>query len=220
MKNITKKIDNPAFTMIELVFVIVALGIIAAIAMPKLDRERRQEAADSILSNIRYAQHMAMSDFRQDFTDTDWQMSFWQFRVEGCSDNGLFMQVGSDKDYGGDISRTESATDPANSLPMFWLNTSACESGGDNTVSDRIFITKNFGVTGVVGGGACAGIQHIGFDHLGRPHVSFTAATSPNYVSYMQSACTFTFAVSGETSFTISIQPESGFAQIVGQNDS
>lgn len=53
---------HPAFTMIELVFVIVVLGILSALAMPRIDRDLRQEAKDNILSSIRYTQHLALID--------------------------------------------------------------------------------------------------------------------------------------------------------------
>ena len=48
------KMQKNAFTMIELVFAIVVLGILTAIGLPNIDKDNRQEAADIILSNIRY----------------------------------------------------------------------------------------------------------------------------------------------------------------------
>jgi len=54
--------NKSAFTMIELILVIVVLGILAALAMPRVDRDSRQEAADNILSAIRYTQHLALMD--------------------------------------------------------------------------------------------------------------------------------------------------------------
>lgn len=210
---------RPAFTMIELVLVIVVLGILGALALPRLERDLKQEAADTVLSNIRYTQHMALLDNKHEFDNASWQVKFWQIKFEGCSDNGLFLSVGSDVDEQGDIDKSEAAIDPANGLPMFWLNNSACEQGGDNTVSPNIFLTKKYGVTGVIGSGGCTG-KHIGFDHLGRPHVSFSASAKPNNASYMTTQCTFTFTLSDGDSFAVTIQPETGFAQIVGQDNS
>ena len=51
-----------AFTMIELIFVIVVVGILAAIMIPKLNRNASREAANQILTHIRYTQHLAMQD--------------------------------------------------------------------------------------------------------------------------------------------------------------
>lgn len=209
------KIKRPAFTMLELVFVIVALGIIAVFAMPKLDRDRQQEAADVVLSNIRYTQHLALLDNKQKFDDNQWQREFWRIEFESCaSGSGLFFAVGSDLDHDGSLDQTETALDPANSKPLSWTNTSSCASGGDGSVSENIFITKKYGVNSVAGTGGCSGLKHIGFDHLGRPHVSFTGSSIPDNASYMSSACTFTFTMEDSSTFAVTIQPETGYAQI------
>lgn len=210
-----------AFTMIELVLVIVVLGILAALAIPRLDRDIKQEAADSILSDIRYTQHLALLSSKHNFLDPKWQTAFWRISFESCgSGSGMFTGIGTDIDYAGDTAQTEAAIDPANGKPMFWTNTASCTNGGDGTVSDRIFITKKFGIQSVAGTGGCNGLQHIGFDHLGRPHVSFSSSTTPNYASYMGSACTFTFTMADSDTFAITINQETGHAFIVGQDDS
>ena len=223
MKTDTKTTTfKPAFTMIELVFAIVVLGIIAAVAMPRLDRDRTQEASDGILSNIRYTQQMALNDFRHSFKDPNWQRSFWQIQFEGCAGDGMFFTIGADKDYGGDISESEAALDPSDAgLPMFWRNTASCDIDDDTSAASRnIFITKLYGVTNVEGHGGCENLQHIGFDHLGRPHVGFSGSGVPYYSSYMSEKCTFTFTVEDAPNFSISIAPETGYAHIVDQNAS
>ena len=54
--------NKKAFTMLELVFVIVVSGILAATFIPRFDRDNLQEAADQVISHIRYTQHLAMVD--------------------------------------------------------------------------------------------------------------------------------------------------------------
>ena len=51
-----------AFTMLELVFVIVVIGILAAAIIPSTRTNPAQEAAIQLLSDIRYTQHLAMID--------------------------------------------------------------------------------------------------------------------------------------------------------------
>ena len=213
-----------AFTMVELVFVIVVLGILAALAMPRLDRDRTQEAADSILADIRYTQHMAMVDFRQQSigaSANQWQRSFWQIKIESCGNStGLFVSVGADKNYGGDINVGEAAIDPSNGKPMFWSNAADCAPGDDlSSASENIFITKKFGVT-AIDSSACNNVQHIGFDHLGRPHAGFSGSGTPDYSTYLNNSCTFAFTVEGGDDFSITIAPETGYAQIVDQDAS
>jgi len=219
---ITKlNIKNNAFTMLELVLVIVVLGILAAVAMPNLDRDLKQEAADTILSGIRYTQHLALTDNKQKFNNPTWQRAFWKISFENCSGGGLFMGIGTDMDREGDTDLSEAALDPSNGKPMFWQNTSACSSGSDlSSASENIFLTKKFGVTAVAGSGGCTGVQHLGFDHLGRPHVSFSGSDIPNYASYVSNTCSFIFTMSDNTTVTINIEPETGYAYIANQSGS
>ncbi len=222
MKNFNFKHTNTrhAFTMLELVFVIVVLGIIAALALPKLDRDLKQEAADTILSHIRYTQHLALSDHKHKFNEPKWQRAFWEITFESCSGGDLFIGVGTDMNYGGDTNIEEAATDPSNGKPMFWTNTASCAPGVDlSSASENIFITKKFGVTSVSESGGCTG-KHIGFDHLGRPQVGFSGSNTPDYSSYMSNACTFTFTMSDGDTFAITIQPETGYSYISDQNAS
>jgi len=212
------KIKNNAFTMLELVLVIVVLGILSAVTMPKLDRDLKQEAADTILSAIRYTQHLALTDNKHKFNDPTWQRAFWKISFENCSGGGLFMGIGTDMDREGDTDFSEAALDASNGKPMFWLNTSSCSTGDDlSSASENIFLTKKFGVSAVAGTNSCAGVQHIGFDHLGRPHVSFSASSIPNYASYINDTCTFTFTMSDNTTLIINIESETGYAYISDQ---
>lgn len=210
--------------MVELVLVVVVMAILAMLAIPRMDRDIRQEAADTVLSDIRYTQHLALIDDKQKIDEPKWQRSFWKISFEACSDGGIFVGIGSDMNYKGDIDENESAIDPSNGNPMFYRNTSSCKNGednngGKNTVSSNIFLTKKYGITSVNGSGGCTG-KHIGFDHLGRPHTRFTASNKPDYSSYMDKDCKFTFALSNGESFAISIKTESGYANIVGEDDS
>ena len=58
-----------AFTMLELVFVIVVVGILSYFVASSFQRNTVVEAADQITSHIRYTQHLAMSDSKFDTTD-------------------------------------------------------------------------------------------------------------------------------------------------------
>jgi len=222
-----------AFTMIELVLVIVVLGILAVLSMPRLDRDLKQEAADNILSSIRYTQHLALLDYKHKFDDPKWQQRFWRIVFSTCTGTDKFYMVGSDDDMESSTNalfdENESAIDPVNGKPMFWTGGVDCSDGGDGTVSEEIFISKKYGVTAVtpLAGSGCASAAHIAFDHLGRPYhgANFsqsgdTVAAHPIYSGYMKTACTFGFTLSDGDTFSITIEPETGHAFIVGQPDS
>jgi len=215
---------RPAFTMIELVLVIVVLGILAALAMPRLDRDLRQEAADSILSNIRYTQHLALMDDKQKFDKAKWQQRFWHLYFGTC-ESKAFYTIGSDDNMDSSsnarVDHTEAAIDPANGKLIWATDGSSCSGTQSPTdISPNIFIGKKYGVTTITPGGGCSN-KYIGFDHLGRPYASaFPSSSKPNNAGRISSMCTFTFALSDGGTFAISIQPETGYAQIVDQNAS
>ena len=214
-----------AFTIIELTLAIVIIGILASLALPRMDRDLREEASGSILSNIRYTRHLAQMDNMQMFNNKQWERRYWKIMFGTCSDaNNKFYMVGTDSnmDSGGFFDRNESAIDPANGKPMFWVNGQDCSSGGDSSVSPQIFISKKFGINSISWSGGCANVQHIGFDHLGRPHVGFGSSNGPDQGSYMFEDCTITFGFEDSSipDFSIKIAKETGYAFIVGQPDS
>ena len=222
------KMKRMAFTTIELVLVIVVLGILSALAMPRLERDLKQEAADSILSNIRYTQHLALTDNKHMFNDAKWQQKFWRIVFSTCTGNDRYFMVGTDADMESSsnafFDQSEAALDPSTGKPLFWTNGQDCSSGGDGTVSEEVFISKKYGITTVTSSGSCSNtansMGHIGFDNLGRPHYGFSSSTQPNYSSIITSKCIFTFTLSDGDTFSIDIEPETGYAYISDQENS
>jgi prepilin-type N-terminal cleavage/methylation domain-containing protein len=217
-------LTRQAFTMIELVFVIIVMGVLAALAMPRLNSDKKQEAMDNILSDIRYTQHLALMGSKQMFNNEKWQQRYWRIVFSDCGGDYFYM-IGTDDDMesanNAFFSREEAATDPANGKPMFY----ACNKKVDK--SNRIFLTDKYGITSILAEGGCTGnnnggggSDHIGFDHLGRAHHDFSASTEPNYDGYMYDTCTLTFTFDDGNTEKITIAPETGYATIVGQPDS
>jgi len=208
-----------AFTMVELLFVIVVIGILASLAMPRLDRDNKQEASDNILSAIRYTQHLALTDNKTDPSLINWQKSLWTIRFHTSDDNdidALFYTVASDMSRNGSIAKTETAIDPVNGKYMYNLNADTT-IGSDE--SPNIFIGKQYGVDSISFAGGCSDDQqHISFDQLGRPHNGISGAGN-TYSTYMNSDCnlTFNFTNSIADAFSIIIEKETGYAYIDGQ---
>lgn len=180
-----------AFTMIELVLVIVVLGILAALTIPRLERDLKQEAADNILSAIRYTQHLALLDNKHEFDNASWPSKLWNISFAADGSNYSITSNGTP------------AIDPSNGKTM----------DGSSTGSPNANVGKKYGVSSISG---CNNL--VIFDHLGRP---FTAlSTTNNYSTYMNSACTLSFTLSDGDTFQIYIEPETGYAYIVGQQNS
>ncbi len=224
-----------AFTMLELIMVIVVLGILAVIAMPRLDSDRRQEAADNILSSIRYTQSLALIDNKNDRTGsglvvamrTNWQRGLWHIRFSSYNGgNKWFYTISSSRDGDGNVDQDETTIDPSNGKFMYNL-------AGDGTIdaseSPNIFISEMYGVnnvdfsncTGATGRNQGANTaRHIAFDYMGRPHKGIYAATN-DYATVMHADCIIRFTfLDGNIPLEININSETGYAYIVGQADS
>ena len=213
-----------AFTMIELVFAIVVIGILASLAMPRIDRDLMNEAGTNILADIRYTQHLALMDNKHEFDEPKWQRKWWKIGFEHCSDNNAswFETVSTDLNMKGNINTGEEALDPANNLPMDIAG--SCTEPG---VNKRMLLTKNYGILNITQSNNCGNNMYIGFDYLGRPHSGYLNSDQPNYASYLSQDCNITFTMSTDTdgdgasdTFTIRITAETGYAFIENQPDS
>jgi len=209
-----------AFTLIELVFVIVILGILASLAVGRMDRDLKQEASETILSHIRLAQQLALNDnkHRSD-NDNTWQRAYWQFGFRACGTSVAY-RVGSDTSLGGNgvngIGKREAAIDPVDGK---YLRTASCSENALDE-SPSVLITKKYGIlnSGVTTSGGCTS-RGIAFDYLGRPHTNATYDT-PDFSNIMTSDCHLNFVMSNNNeavdNFTIIIEKETGYAYIVG----
>jgi len=219
--------EKNAFTLIELVMVITVLGILAALAIPRMDRDLKQEAADNILSAIRHTQHMALTDNRHKFNRTDWQKALWQIRFTKNTAGDIWSYtIGSNNDYasgGINIDKNESVIDPMNG--KFIFNQSPSSPQDDE--SPNIFLTKKYGITTITFNSGCHGTlnssaTHIAFDNLGRPHRGVTSGATNDYDTYINNGnCQITFASPAfDSNLTIELKQETGHAFIVGQPNS
>ncbi len=71
-----------AFTLLELVFVIVVVGILAAVIIPSTRTNPVREAAIQLVSHIRYAQHLAMVDDKFNISDPTWYENRWRISFD------------------------------------------------------------------------------------------------------------------------------------------
>jgi len=219
---------HKAFTMIELIMVIVVLGILASLAIPRMKRDLHQEAADNILSAIRYTQHLALIDDKHKFNKARWQRRFWGIYFTTSTSNPLnnFYVIASDNNMSGDYTKDECAIDPANGKYMY--NAGGATTTIDSDESPNIFIGKKYGINNITfegcnsPNGGIGNSKYIGFDHLGRPHVKFLNSNQPDNASYMTSDCNLTFSFSNGAfdPFKIIITKETGYAYIADQPDS
>ena len=180
-----------AFTLVELIFVIVVVGILAFALWPKKQPIQALEAARQIVAHIRYTQHLALNDDKfATHTDTggtgnsiaiDWYKRMWrivfsnQNKIEGKCDNtgwryAVYQNIGNDLSDGGQPNgEIEVAQNPAEPGKVL----SGCFSGIYKNTTSSMDLNKAYGIENInLDEFANRGNQGIIFDELGRAYPS------------------------------------------------
>ena len=192
--------------MLELVFVIMIIGIIAALVIPRIDRDNVFEAANQVVNHIKYTQHLAMTEDVYNDQVQDWHRGRWQIQFYGCGGYAVSKDLGLD---GGLPGRLESARDPQ--TRKFLYTDAACTVPAQITDYERVNLAGAFDIANIALSVTCGGLT-IAFDTLGRPY-STLAAGAPNGV--LKQPCNILITSNTGTARTVQIQPETGYACIL-----
>ena len=201
-----------AFTMLELVFVIIVLGILAVLAIPNFNRHPLQEAAEQVAGHIRYTQHLAMVDDKFDPADILWFREYWQLEFKRVGNPlSIYYEIYSDIDHLGNSDSTthkEVASDPltANSLD------------GNSNITE---LTR-YGIKAVSFSTSChastsVAIGELSFDTLGRPYyyINSSKPLVANIYQYLiQTICTISLEHQTDGNATITVSPETGYVSV------
>ncbi|MCK9374470.1 MAG: prepilin-type N-terminal cleavage/methylation domain-containing protein [Sulfuricurvum sp.] len=200
-----------AFTLLELVFVIIVIGILAVLAMPNFSSNPLQQAAMQVAEHIRYTQHLAMVDDKFDQTDPTWWQKRWQMRFPHTTINGIkvyYYEVFSDDNKAGNSNLNEEAVDPLTGQTIGDGVTAVATIPDTSLVN----LTKRFGVTSVTGTCVLGGAYRtIAFDNLGRPYLDVYTDIYSNVVP--AGGCTIVLNHPDGTA-TITVQEETGLVSI------
>ena len=176
-----------AFTLVELIFVVVVIGILAFSLWPKKQPIQALAAARQIVAHIRYTQHLALNDDKfATHTDTggtdsiakDWYKRLWRITFsdikadKDCKIGGWRYAVyqniaGNLSDGGQPNGANEAARNPAQAGKVL----SACYSGLSTNTSDELNLGQTYKIENIdFSEFAAGGIQGIIFDELGRAY--------------------------------------------------
>lgn len=193
MKTDLKYPSSKAFTMLELIFVIVVVGILSFVAASSFQRNTLIEATDQVISHIRYTQHLAMMDDKFTPSNANWIRGRWKIAF----DVNNSYAISSDKNFNNALDTTEYAKDP--------IDTNRNLNGVTN---ENLNLPKKYGVTRDTVNSTCG--NTLFFDYLGRPMKAST--TTYAQADMIQGSCTIVFT-NGVDTRTIRIQGETGYAR-------
>lgn len=214
-----------AFTMLELVVVIVVIGIIAVAALPRINDDHIAEAADQVMSHIRYTQHLAMQDSKVGDGDK-WYKKRWSItftRASFCrgTNEWRYSVYHDDGNTTGNLnSANEVARDPLDPNKFMSSGWAGISDANCANVSSKYNLATKFGITNVELRGVCgdSNLQTISFDEFGRPMqgVSTTGTSATrgyDRLVHNGQNCQIVLSTAKKTA-TITVTPETGFLQV------
>lgn len=214
-----------AFTMLELVVVIVVIGIIAVAALPRINDDHIAEAADQVMSHIRYTQHLAMQDSKVG-DGSNWYKKRWSItftRASFCrgTNEWRYSVYHDDGDTTGNLnSANEVARDPLDPNKFMSSGWAGISDANCANVSSKYNLATKFGITNVELRGVCgdSNLQTISFDEFGRPMkgVSTTGTSATrgyDRLIHNGQNCQIVLSTAKKTA-TITVTPETGFLQV------
>ena len=227
-----------AFTMIELVFVIVVVGILSVMIAPNFQGNNLRQAADQLVSHIRYTQHLAMMDNKFDVNDADWYKERWQIFFSTTANSTISYSILSDTpsslgNYQGSpkanstYTEVSVASNPLNpSTYLIGTSYSTFHNSDTERLTQTLDIGNEYGILDLDLSSSCkvGSSTRIAFDNIGRPlrgtFHNFTEVYPSGNIITSQciiqictvSDCT---VATGDEIIEIAIEPETGYTHIL-----
>ncbi|WP_456449057.1 pilus assembly FimT family protein [Hydrogenimonas sp.] len=200
-----------AFTLLELIAVIVIVAILSLVLIPRFGDSKLREAADQIIAHIRYTQHLAMMDDRYNPEDPTWYYERWRINFRDCAgaSTDKYYVVYRDLNHGGASAapgRDESAVNPHDK--KFLYNSGSCEKNMID--SSEVLIGLKYGITDVGFHGGCTR-HYLAFDKLGRPYGGTYGTNSVD--GLLMADCNITFD-GRDGNFTVTVKKETGYVYL------
>lgn len=165
-----------AFTLLELIFVIVVIGILAGAIIPNVKSSSLYDAASQVVSHIRYVQHLAMIDDKFNSKDEDWYKTRWQIKFSKVSgsDNKWAYAIFHDLDKDSSPDANEIAINPLDNTKKLTGGYTGAIEYSSKTATKELNLGNKYSIMDVDFNNC--GINNndekkrIFFDNLGRPY--------------------------------------------------
>lgn len=214
-----------AFTLIELIFVLVVIGVIAAVSLPNLNKNDLSKAAVQVATHIRYTQHLAMMDDKFDKTDSNWYKKRWQIQFNKTIDtiDVWAYTIYSDYTISGNANGvSEIAKNPYNKNQYLTGGASGFIDLNDNRRMKVMALQETYGIKDIKFSNCGSTAKRISFDTLGRP-LNGSPSTANNQVERIITTqciiklCEVTDcdAANLDEAISIFIEPETGFVDVL-----
>ncbi len=225
---------SSAFTMIELIIVMVVAGILAAVMIPRLERDNLRMAANQVVRHIQYTQHLAMNNDIYDHSDSQWYKDRWQIKFGKTVGSDGMWSYTIYSDYGNKDGVPNVAEIANNPIDRNRKMTGGYSSGtiayGDIDATNELNIGHEYSIKDIDFLGGCQSgdtQKWLSFDNMGRPfyrgaHLLDTPFMDGIHNRQITSQCVIELcqvsdctSVAADKKVIIQIEPETGYVHII-----
>lgn len=220
-----------AFSLLELAFVIVILGVVLGVAKFYFVADKNLAlAAKQIQNDLAYTRNLALMQavfraFDTSVAKDEWFKARWQvyfIRSKSATNDEQTYTIFLDKNGDGNANLgknelnldREIAVDILNAKKLMNSGQSGVISKDDERANARFNIEKKFGVKAVEFKGACAGATRVIFDEFGRLYSPLKNANAPyeKLLFHKNAPCVIRLKNAQEQSICIMLDTLSGYA--------
>ncbi len=213
-----KYLLHNAFSLYELLFVVVIVAIITSVTIYKPSHDDIDEASKKITTYLKYTRYLSMIDdqYHRKFDENDslWFKGRWTFKIQNCKQTvgGYYFVVYKDSDHEGYIDKIETALDPITNKYLY--SNSDCVASQDE--SAYVLLTKKYGVTNIKANRQCKPYSTstvpmaMSFDSYGYPHNKLSSNPNEPDKYKLKSPCIFTIYDKNDNNITITISDKTG----------
>lgn len=198
--------SKKGFSLLELIFAIVLLGIISSFFIYKSIDNSLDVATKRLILYLNYTRHQALMDNKFDKDDPKWFRKRYSFRLRRCTGEGIYYTIHSDSDVNGHIKAEETLDDPLTGKNIFSGN--ECSENSSN--SKYVLLTKNFGIDRVEM--SCNDTDSLGMIIFGEDGKIYSKFDGDDALEYeIEETCTITLYDKKNDSKIIAIEPKTGY---------
>ena len=221
-----------AFTLVEIIFIIVIAGVILSVAVIKFNSKDLLKGVEMVAKDIEYTKHLAIifdtrrvNDYQIQLTENDikefekgiinpvrqyWGIKFYddyKIKENGKTkvlNNPIYSVFKST--FNKQINLDSLAIDYLNKQYVLGINNNKYFYEKTFKTSPRLDLRKNYGIKNIDFFGSCKGVKHIFFDEEGVPYANETSRK----LSKINSECIIKF----NNQKCIFVYPQTGYIKV------
>jgi hypothetical protein len=201
------------FSLIELIFVILIIGIVISSFQIKNNVSKLNLAHEQLILHLKYLRYIAMLDNKYDDNDSLWFRKMWTIKFLNCQKKfgGYYYVIYSDKNKNGAISKSESLKDPLTNNHIYSYQ---CKEDSLFDKSKFVLLTKEYGIKDIqISCNETNTIGQLSFSNNGNVYSKLATKSNKLGKYEIEEICYISLKDGNKNEKIIKIYPKTGFIE-------